>query len=396
MKRLFIIAAALAATLLSASAQESVTVHVAGQSLESLLTEEQKQSVRSLTVTGTLAEAEYAYLRSGLLNQLDTLNLRQAEIDTIPKGAFYCELKYDLSFTRYMILPETLVHLSEHSLCIWGREVMAIITGRYPSLGGNVFNAKLSVPTGDFVKMDVSPDNPYLRKIGYDIYSTDGKTLYYWGGDDIQPGTEILAGHLFENILVIEGADLRIPNTIDSIGDRAFANIVVEYYTGTKPRGYDGSVPGTTFVCETKVPPALGKDVFGFDGYPSDYGFSSYIEVSTLYVPDESIGLYSTAPGWSAFKNIKGLSGLVSGIESAQSAGSGIVIEKAGGKYIVRSAKAIKSVDCFGVDGVLMSSCKNINEQFFEISADELPYGSMKIVRIVLSDGTSETLKLRL
>ena len=43
-----------------------------------------------------------------------------------------------------------------------------------------------------------------------------------------------------------------------------------------------------------------------------------------------------------------------------------------------------------------MSSCKNINEQFFEISADELPYGSMKIVRIVLSDGTSETLKLRL
>ena len=318
MKRLFIIAAALAATLLSASAQESVTVHVAGQSLESLLTEEQKQSVRSLTVTGTLAEADYAYLRSGLLDRLDTLNLRQAEIDTIPKGAFCCELKYDLSFTRYMILPETLVHLSEHSLCIWGREVMAIITGRYPSLGGNVFNAKLSVPTGDFVKMDVSPDNPYLRKIGYDIYSTDGKTLYYWGGDDIQPGTEILAGHLFENILVIEGADLRIPNTIDSIGDRAFANIVVESYTGTKPRGYDGSVPGTTFVCEAKVPPALGKDVFGFDGYPSDYGFSSYIEVSTLYVPDESIGLYSTAPGWSAFKNIKGLSGLVSGIESAQ------------------------------------------------------------------------------
>ena len=76
MKRLFIIVAALAATLLSASAQESVTVHVAGQSLESLLTEEQKQSVRSLTVTGTLAEADYAYLRSGLLDRLDTLNLR--------------------------------------------------------------------------------------------------------------------------------------------------------------------------------------------------------------------------------------------------------------------------------------------------------------------------------
>ena len=396
MKRLFIIVAALAATLSSASAQESVTVHVDGQSLESLLTEEQKQSVRSLTVTGTLAEADYAYLRSGLLNQLDTLNLRRAEIDTIPKGAFYCELKYDLSFARYVILPETLVHLAEHSLCIWGKKVLAIITGRYPSIDSNVFNDRLSFSTTSFVEMDVSSDNPYLRKNGYDIYSADGKTLYYWGGDDIRPGTEILAGHLFENILVIEGADLCIPNTIDSIGDRAFANIVVEYYTGTKPRGYDGSVPGTTFVCEAKVPPTLGKDVFGYDDYLSEHGFSSYTEVSTLYVPDESIGLYSTTPGWSAFKKIKGLSGLASGIESAQSAGSGIVIEKAGGKYIVRSAKAIKYVDCFGVDGVLVSSCKNINGQSFEIPAGELPYGSMKIVRIVLSDGTSETLKLRL
>ena len=100
MKRLFIIVAALAATLLPASAQETVTVHVAGQRLESLLTEEQKQAVRTLTVTGTLAQPDYAYLRSGLLDRHDTLNLRQAEIDTIPPGAFCCERKYDLSFTR--------------------------------------------------------------------------------------------------------------------------------------------------------------------------------------------------------------------------------------------------------------------------------------------------------
>ena len=51
-----------------------VTVHAGENALETLLTEEQKQSVTHLTVTGTLLDEDYAFLRNELLNQLETLN----------------------------------------------------------------------------------------------------------------------------------------------------------------------------------------------------------------------------------------------------------------------------------------------------------------------------------
>ena len=60
-----------------------VTVYAGETALETLLTEEQKLSVTHLTVTGTLLDEDYAFLRGGLLEQLDTLDLREAEIDTI-------------------------------------------------------------------------------------------------------------------------------------------------------------------------------------------------------------------------------------------------------------------------------------------------------------------------
>lgn len=61
-----------------------VTVHAGENPLETLLTEEQKQSVTHLTVTGTLLDADYTFLRDRLYGQLDTLNLRAANIDTLP------------------------------------------------------------------------------------------------------------------------------------------------------------------------------------------------------------------------------------------------------------------------------------------------------------------------
>ena len=61
-----------------------VTVHAGETALETLLTEEQKQSVTNLTVTGTLREEDYAFLRNKLYPLLDTLNLRAADIDSLP------------------------------------------------------------------------------------------------------------------------------------------------------------------------------------------------------------------------------------------------------------------------------------------------------------------------
>ena len=68
---------------------DSLTVHVAGRPLADLLTDEQKQKVNYLFITGTLADEDYAFLRGNNLPKLHELNLRKADIDTIPKKAFY-------------------------------------------------------------------------------------------------------------------------------------------------------------------------------------------------------------------------------------------------------------------------------------------------------------------
>ena len=68
---------------------DSLTVHVAGRPLADLLTDEQKQKVNYLFITGTLADEDYAFLRENNLPKLHELNLRKADIDTIPKKAFY-------------------------------------------------------------------------------------------------------------------------------------------------------------------------------------------------------------------------------------------------------------------------------------------------------------------
>lgn len=76
----------LTALLPRASAQVSdpmyACINVGKERLESLLTNEQKQSVIHLTITGTLQEEDYAYLRNDLIKKLVELNLRDADIVT--------------------------------------------------------------------------------------------------------------------------------------------------------------------------------------------------------------------------------------------------------------------------------------------------------------------------
>lgn len=62
-----------------------VTVHAGENALETLLTEEQKQSVKYLTVTGTLLPEDYVFLRNTCLDEID---LSETDIDTIPENAF--------------------------------------------------------------------------------------------------------------------------------------------------------------------------------------------------------------------------------------------------------------------------------------------------------------------
>ena len=102
MKRLIPIIILLSVGYLSALAQiggetsvatnNHVTVHVGENRLADLLTEEQQKGISRLTITGTLEQADYDFLRGerwdGLLGRIDTLDLTDADIDTIPGNAF--------------------------------------------------------------------------------------------------------------------------------------------------------------------------------------------------------------------------------------------------------------------------------------------------------------------
>ena len=126
MKRILLPALFIMAMLCRLQAQNTethVTVHAGENALETLLTEEQKQSLKHLTVTGTLLDEDYAFLRGGLLELLDTLDLRDAEIDTIPAGALG-------AMELYLVLPRMIECIGDYAFKGVGE-----VTGNFPFLG---------------------------------------------------------------------------------------------------------------------------------------------------------------------------------------------------------------------------------------------------------------------
>ncbi len=84
-----------------------------------------------------------------------------------------------------------------------------------------------------------SEDNAFLKSEGDFVYSKDGIIMYYYnenGNDitEIADGTRIISSNAFENATT--SFRLTIPETVDSIGDRAFAGVetllVCNYFIG--------------------------------------------------------------------------------------------------------------------------------------------------------------------
>ena len=99
-----------------------------------------------------------------------------------------------------------------------------------------------------------------------------------------------------------------IPQNVQSIGERAFANcwglegIVFEDGVETIGRkAFDMCTGLGSIVCKSAVPPYLQTGAF--DGVPKDN--------FTLEVPESAIATYSTEPGWSDFKRISAYRNLV-------------------------------------------------------------------------------------
>ena len=248
-------------------------------------------NVTHLWVWGKPQAADYEYLRDNRLAGLSYLNLRNADIDTIPSKAFYTTI----SNKKRIILPATLKHLDDSALCVTYPQYSApgkydltfeLSCPTYPTLGKDVY-----VEKKDFYDLAAMPiivpsaDNKAFRCNSNNadgiLYSEDGTTAYYSNGNSIiAEGTRIINGAFMENGFFL--SKIILPATLDSIGDRAFANVFYLEDTGYYEE---------TMTCYAPNPPKLGKDVF----------VNSMIYHIPVYVPSKSYDIYKNTEVWKYF-----------------------------------------------------------------------------------------------
>lgn len=84
----------------------------------------------------------------------------------------------------------------------------------------------------DNVSIVLSENNAFLKEEDNVVYSSDGTIMYYVNNHagryfiEIADGTKIINGKAFENCFFYS-LPLTIPETVDSIGDRAFAGLLI-------------------------------------------------------------------------------------------------------------------------------------------------------------------------
>ena len=123
-----------------------------------------------------------------------------------------------------------------------------------------------------------------------------------------------------------------IPNSMTSIGDRAFAECkyIENVYC------YAEEVPSTDF------------DAFD----------DSNIENATLYVPASAIEAYKTTEPWSDFGTIKAIE-VADGVESVKE--RGIAIQSAGGFINISGLDTNDTVSFYALDGKALGTAKSID-----------------------------------
>ncbi len=300
--------------------------------LERLLTDSLKEKMVGLAIYGYPKTSDFEYLRYNLLPQLERLDLCHAEVDTMPERAFDVTLPENNATTKYIVLPKTLMHLSDNALCVYPNKVTYEITGKYPSLGKNIYshegrpsnnifvvpsqgNKYLTLHTIDPTGGSSGPERGLLPMKqtkeegdslgGSVVVSMDGDTLYY-----VNP----TACHKYaipQNITRIHSnamenkrlqASFNIPESVDFIGDRAFYGLQIVQTRNSSPVYY--------MSCSKNTPPLIGNEVFD----ESSLVTGSHV----FYVNKESISDYKNTKGWD--KLYYGDIDDVSGIEEVKAA----------------------------------------------------------------------------
>ena len=350
---------------------DSLTVHVAGRPLADLLTDEQKQKVNYLFITGTLADEDYAFLRGNNLPKLHELNLRKADIDTIPKKAFYewgFRYNYLIGNKRYsggglIVLPERLIYISDS--VFYDSSMALILTGIFPKRGFGAFEG--------YIALNISKDNPYCKtdkNYGNGIFSKDGKILYCSRYNEMPEGLETIEERAFEGGSFDK---LVFPKTIKEIKNYAFydcdllaCNCNNEFYA--------------ELVFQTETPPILGEKAF-------NRGKGNYFNDAILYVPEGCYENYINADEqWKIFKKDRSETSI------KPSMTENLHIRRTSIGWQISCESPIRRIQLYNVSGVL------INQTLLKGATEHLiPYPVVVtpcIMRVLLDDGNEFTVKL--
>lgn len=379
--------------LLSAQELTHVTIEnlVAGGLKDSLNADQQK-SVQSLILTGSMNKDDFYFIRDHLkgLNELD---MEEVDVDTIPEKAFWQGDFFDfdpnksyLAFSK-VILPKSLIFIGDKaffSAIKFGCKL--IITGSFPSLGDRVFDCLHYDDFNDrYYNLIPSDDNPYCKILDGDIYSTDGKVIYY----GIYPykildGTEEIAPRAFCERRI---DNVYIPASVKKIGDKAFANIEQPFMVVAAQDTYFAP----SIVCYCTDLPQLGKSVFNHDG-SKDWSFD-------LYVPDKVVEKYLSALQWNEFDGIYGLSQFepyrpdLSNVENVKK--DSFRISYYSDRLDVESSQVIDKIEVLNLNGQIIYQ-KKISDTKGNVFFIDLEPSVIGILKVTYVSGKEEYAKIKM
>ena len=146
------------------------------------------------------------------------------------------------------------------------------------------------------------------------------------------------------NTLMFGCKNTIIPNSVTSIGDRAFYGCrgltsvtIGNSVTSIGKGAFEGCSDLNLLRCDAITPPSLGSDVF--------YGVNK--SICKLVVPDQSISLYKSAKQWRDFLDISDVE-MVTVDESGISVENGAIVNRSNQQidvYSISGAKAYSGND---------------------------------------------------
>lgn len=365
MKRFITLSTLVCMFFLSLTAQEvKLTIETTAGGLKDAMTEEQKQTVTDLTLTGSMNDADF-YLIRDYMPKLKYLDMKQVDVDTIPKKAFYENL-----IIYEIILPLNIKFIGDEAF--WESKAKFYITGSFPKLGNKAFNGMAGR------RPYITEDNASCISVDNSIYSSDGKILYYYYDAGLIPeGTEVVAERAFD-CSCLEN-NIIFPSTLKRIEKCAFKNTEILVPVGS----YHHTTEYFSFKSEN--PPVLAEDAFVgkiFHQYPQPYA----------RVPKDMRAIYKNSdPQWSAFKYILEEGEEDPGSINPNTSTRSLTVVKNETHWVLKGESMIKSIDVFTPSGKLLDSilCDNT-----EACLPATYFHGIRILKVQYENGQVEVIKL--